>query len=325
MGPFRYEPENSPGTIYSVNVVPFQRGNSAVPVSALLTAEDLTQTEQLRHLEVEAANLRLIKAMADRLAHEIGNAMVPLSTHQQLLAEKFRDAEFRKSLDYALADGVKRVSRLLNQMRFLAREGRAGAAGVSGRTTDRRGLPGGAQASACRKSPVAMRERRQTHRHHRRPRRPQTRAGGNHAQRPAGQSQGTQNRRANCTPMPATPAGANWRLKCRTTAAGFTAEAAQKGSLAVFHHPQRRAGPGPDRQPENHRNAPRQTGNCSLRHPASSASPCRWNKTPLPERSDSPASIVSIGIASGRLPACTKKGMAVAIPLLFSPQIISSI
>jgi hypothetical protein len=66
------------------------------PVSALLTADDLTQTEQLRNLEVEAANLRLIKAMADRLAHEIGNAMVPLSTHQQLLAEKFRDPEFRE-------------------------------------------------------------------------------------------------------------------------------------------------------------------------------------------------------------------------------------
>ncbi|HUA67212.1 MAG TPA: ATP-binding protein [Candidatus Saccharimonadales bacterium] len=122
MGPFRYEPENSPGTVYSVTVVPFQRENSSVPVSALLTAEDLTQTEQLRDLEIEAANLRLIKAMADRLAHEIGNAMVPLSTHQQLLGEKFRDAEFRKSLDFALADGVKRVSRLLNQMRFLARE-----------------------------------------------------------------------------------------------------------------------------------------------------------------------------------------------------------
>ena len=100
IGPFRYEPENSPGTVYNITVVPFQRGNSSVPVSALLTAEDLTQTEQLRHLEVEAANLRLIKAMADRLAHEIGNAMVPLSTHQQLLGEKFRDAEFRKSLDH---------------------------------------------------------------------------------------------------------------------------------------------------------------------------------------------------------------------------------
>ena len=122
IGPFRYEPENSPGTVYNITVVPFQRGNSSVPVSALLTAEDLTQTEQLRYLEIEAANLRLIKAMADRLAHEIGNAMVPLSTHQQLLGEKYKDPEFRKSLDHALADGVRRVSRLLNQMRFLARE-----------------------------------------------------------------------------------------------------------------------------------------------------------------------------------------------------------
>jgi nitrogen-specific signal transduction histidine kinase/CheY-like chemotaxis protein len=124
MGPYRYEPDNSPGTFYNISVVPFQRGNSPVPVSALLTAEDITQTEHLRRLEVEAANLRLIKAMADRLAHEIGNAMVPLSTHQQLLAEKYSDKEFRKSLGQAMADGVKRVNRLLNQMRFLARDER---------------------------------------------------------------------------------------------------------------------------------------------------------------------------------------------------------
>ena len=123
IGPFRHEPENAPGTIYSVSVVPFQRGDSTVPVSALLTADDLTQTEQLQRLEVEAANLRLIKSMADRLAHEIGNAMVPLSTHQQLLGEKFQDKEFRESLDHAMADSVKRVSRLISQMRFLAREG----------------------------------------------------------------------------------------------------------------------------------------------------------------------------------------------------------
>jgi C4-dicarboxylate-specific signal transduction histidine kinase/CheY-like chemotaxis protein len=121
--PFRYEPENAPGTTYSVSVVPFQRGKMAIPSSVLLTADDLSQSEQLRKLEVEAANLRLVRTMADRLAHEIGNAMVPLSTHQQLLAEKFNDPEFRESLDLALAGGVRRVSRLLNQMRFLAREG----------------------------------------------------------------------------------------------------------------------------------------------------------------------------------------------------------
>ena len=37
------------------------------------------KAEQLQRLEIEAANLRLVKTMADRLTHEIGNALVPLS------------------------------------------------------------------------------------------------------------------------------------------------------------------------------------------------------------------------------------------------------
>lgn len=117
---FRFEPES--GTVYNVTIVPFQRQSTAQPASALLMVEDLTQSEQLRRLEIEAANLRLVRTMADRLAHEVGNAMVPLSTHQQLLADKYKDPEFRASLDVALADGVKRVTRLINQMRFLARD-----------------------------------------------------------------------------------------------------------------------------------------------------------------------------------------------------------
>jgi signal transduction histidine kinase len=117
---FKFEPEASPGTIYNINIVPFHREQAGLPASALLMAEDLTQSQQLQRLEVEAANLRLVKSMADRLTHEIGNAMVPLSTHQQLLADKWKDPEFRASLNGALADGVKRVMRLINQMRFLA-------------------------------------------------------------------------------------------------------------------------------------------------------------------------------------------------------------
>ena len=122
VAPFKFTPETEKHAIYHVTIVPFQRETDTQPASALLIAEDLTQSEQLRRLEVEASNLRLVKTMADRLAHEVGNAMVPLSTHQQLLAEKYRDAEFRASLDTALADGVKRVTRLVNQMRFLARD-----------------------------------------------------------------------------------------------------------------------------------------------------------------------------------------------------------
>ena len=120
---FKFEPEDARGTVYSISIVPFQKQLSGPPASALLIAEDQTQSEQLRRLEVEAANLRLVKTMADRLSHEVGNAMVPLSTHQQLLAEKWKDPEFRASLDLALADGVKRVTRLINQMRYLARDG----------------------------------------------------------------------------------------------------------------------------------------------------------------------------------------------------------
>ena len=121
--PFRYEPENSPGTVYKVSVLAFHHGNSSVPASALLTAEDLSESEQLSRLEVEASNLRLIKSMSYRLVNEIGNAVVPLSTHHQLLNERFDDADFRKSLDEALGDSIKRIMRLNNQMRFLAREG----------------------------------------------------------------------------------------------------------------------------------------------------------------------------------------------------------
>ena len=119
---FKYEPEGSPGSVYNINIVPFQRPQAGPPASALLMAEDLTQSEQLQRLEIEAANLRLVKTMADRLMHEIGNALVPLSTHQQLLAARWKDPEFRTTLSEALAGGVDRVNRLINQMRFLARD-----------------------------------------------------------------------------------------------------------------------------------------------------------------------------------------------------------
>ncbi len=122
IAPFKFEPEGSPGTLYSITIVPFHQGDAESPASALLVVDDQTQSEQLRRLEMEASNLRMVKTMADRLAHEVGNTMVPISTHQQLLAEKYRDAEFRASLDTALSEGVKRVNRLINQMRFLARD-----------------------------------------------------------------------------------------------------------------------------------------------------------------------------------------------------------
>lgn len=120
LAPFRYTPENEPGSIYLVTISPVHHADSTIPASALLIVEDRTQTEQLQRLEVETKNLRLVRSMAERLAAEIGNAMVPIAVHQQLISERFKDPDFRAALDKALAEGVKRVDRLVHQMRYLA-------------------------------------------------------------------------------------------------------------------------------------------------------------------------------------------------------------
>jgi nitrogen-specific signal transduction histidine kinase len=93
---FKHQPPEDAQKVFHVSVVPFVRANNTQPHAALLVVEDHSQAEAFRRLELETANLRLIRTMADRLAHEVGNAMVPLSTHQQLLAEKFKDPEFSR-------------------------------------------------------------------------------------------------------------------------------------------------------------------------------------------------------------------------------------
>ncbi|HWB58424.1 MAG TPA: ATP-binding protein [Chthoniobacteraceae bacterium] len=122
---FKYQLPSLSGAFFQVSILPFRAkaGDQSNPASAaLLLIEDITELEKNQRLEVEASNLRLVKSMAEHLAHEIGNSLVPVSTHQQLLAEKYDDPEFRESFSEALASGVKRISRLANQMIFLARD-----------------------------------------------------------------------------------------------------------------------------------------------------------------------------------------------------------
>jgi len=121
--PFRYDKlPNAPGKVFRVSILPFRTASATGSNAALLIIEDVTEHERAQRLEIEASNLRLVKSMAEHLAHEIGNSLVPLSTHQQLLKESITDPEFQESLSTVLAAGVKRISRLSNQMVFLARE-----------------------------------------------------------------------------------------------------------------------------------------------------------------------------------------------------------
>ncbi|MDQ3624518.1 MAG: ATP-binding protein, partial [Verrucomicrobiota bacterium] len=119
---FKQQMPHAPERVLSFRIAPFRTEPGAATDSALLLIEDITEHERARELETEGSNLRLIKNMAEHLAHEIGNALVPLSTHEQLLKDRRNDPEFQESLAGAMANGVKRISRLANQMVFLSRD-----------------------------------------------------------------------------------------------------------------------------------------------------------------------------------------------------------
>jgi len=119
--PFRFEPEKPAGAVFQVAIVPFQRDAKGVPGSALLTIEDLTQSEQLRRLELEASDLRMVKNMAHRLVAETGNAIVPLNTFVQIPPDAM-DRKLLLSMLPALKDTDKRIERRVKQFRYLAED-----------------------------------------------------------------------------------------------------------------------------------------------------------------------------------------------------------
>lgn len=120
--PFRYSPETQPNTVYSVVVVPFQLDTAGAPASALLIGENITHAEQVHRLELEAQQLRMVAHVAATLAHSINNAAQQLSLNLQLIREKWKDPNLRDVLIRGLDGGVNRVSRLGDQMRYLAGE-----------------------------------------------------------------------------------------------------------------------------------------------------------------------------------------------------------
>lgn len=115
-----------PGTgeaTFRVTLKPFQRRPAPAPEAVLLLLDDVTHADRAQHMEVEAANLRLVRKMAEQLAHEIGNSLVPLSTSQQLLSASQNDPEIHREVSGIMGDSVRRITRLARQMQFLSRDG----------------------------------------------------------------------------------------------------------------------------------------------------------------------------------------------------------
>ena len=120
--PFKWVPPTRPAISCRVTIHPFTVGNSQRPNAALLVLDDITEHERATRLEIEAGKLRLVRQMSWHLAHEIGNAVTPVSTMQQLLDIQGDDAEVRRELSGVLSSSVKRNMRLTQQMNFLSRD-----------------------------------------------------------------------------------------------------------------------------------------------------------------------------------------------------------
>jgi signal transduction histidine kinase/DNA-binding response OmpR family regulator len=133
LAPFRYTPEDEPGSVYQVTISPVHRAGSATPNSVLLMVEDRTQAEQLRKLEHEATvskhEAELLQSMSRQLAAEIGNGITPVGVYAELMKEQFKDAGFRERMEGDLKKAVTRVNRFVEQMRYLG--GKAGDGGQS--------------------------------------------------------------------------------------------------------------------------------------------------------------------------------------------------
>ena len=120
--PFKWIPPARGDVSCRVTILPFTVGDSHRPNAALLVLDDITEHERAARLEMEAGKLRLVRQMAWHLAHEIGNAVTPVSTMQQLLEIQGDDADVRKELSGVLASSVRRITRLTQQMTFLSRD-----------------------------------------------------------------------------------------------------------------------------------------------------------------------------------------------------------
>jgi signal transduction histidine kinase/DNA-binding NarL/FixJ family response regulator len=119
--PFKWQPPGM-GVSCRVTIQPFSVGKANKPNAALLVLDDITEHERAAQLEMEASKLRLVRAMAWHLAHEIGNAVTPISTMQQLLDLQGDDIEVRREMTTVLQGSVRRITRLTQQMNFLSRD-----------------------------------------------------------------------------------------------------------------------------------------------------------------------------------------------------------
>ncbi len=119
--PFMFDDFPNDERIYRISIFPLQMRRLGSGTAVMLLVEDFTQIENAKKIELEAQNAQTISLIAERFAHEIRNALVPLSTHHQLLDSDFSKEGFRDSLERTMGRQISRISRFADQMLLLSR------------------------------------------------------------------------------------------------------------------------------------------------------------------------------------------------------------
>jgi len=97
------------------------RGHTGNLLGALVVFNDLSTIKKLETQVRRTDRLASIGTLAAGMAHEIKNPLVTVKTFTQLLPERYQDEDFRDTFSTLIAQEVKRIDSIVNQLLNFAR------------------------------------------------------------------------------------------------------------------------------------------------------------------------------------------------------------
>lgn len=98
-------------------------GDGTAPLGAVLVFEDLTAQRQLAQEKRSAEQLQLLTRIVARIADEIKNPLVSISTFMELLPERYEDTSFRHHFAAVVGRDVRRMVQIFEKLAALVNEG----------------------------------------------------------------------------------------------------------------------------------------------------------------------------------------------------------
>jgi nitrogen-specific signal transduction histidine kinase len=109
-------------------------GEDGLPQGAVLVFEDLTAAKELLAQKREAEQRELLTRVVARIADEIKNPLVSISTFVELIDERFEDPDFRKDFAMVVRRDARRLVQVLEKLAGLVSEGELNFSTVDART-----------------------------------------------------------------------------------------------------------------------------------------------------------------------------------------------